>query len=69
MLGAILWDVLRTSYFNFLRTLLEDVFKTSVGNVPRRYIQDHMGVFIGRLLGTPLGRNFAEWKKDIKKSP
>ena len=51
-------DVLKTSYFNVLRTLVEDV--------PWRYIEDHMGTFIEGLFGTSSGRpqdllNFAEW--------
>ena len=48
VLRTFYWDVLRTSYFNVLRTL--------VGEVPWRYIEDHMGTFIGRLLGTSSGR-------------
>ena len=55
------WDVLRTSYFNVQRTSVEDVLRTSAGDVPWRYIEDHMGTSIGRLLGTSSGRNFAEW--------
>ena len=40
-----------TSYFNGLRTSVEDVLRVSVGDVPWRYIEDHIGTFIGRLLG------------------
>ena len=67
-------DVLRTSYFNVLRKLVEDVLRTSVGDVPQRYIEDrwgrpygdvHMGTYIGTSFGdvfsTSLGRNLAEW--------
>ena len=44
-------DVLRTSYFNVLQTLVEDVLRKSEGDVPWRYIEDHMGTSLGRLLG------------------
>ena len=37
------WDVLRTS--------IEDVLRTSAGDIPWRYIEDHMATSIGRLLG------------------
>ena len=40
-------DVLRTSYFNVLRT--------SVGDVPWRYTEDHLRTSIGRLLETSSG--------------
>ena len=46
-------DVHRTSYFNVLRTLVEDALRMSVGDVPWRYIEDHMSASIGRLLGSP----------------
>ena len=36
------WDVLRWSYFNVLRMPLEDVLRTSVGDIPWRYIEDHI---------------------------
>ena len=49
-------DVLRTSYFNALRTSVEDVLRTSVGDVPWRYVEDHIGTSIERLLGTSSGR-------------
>ena len=42
------WDVLVTSAGH--------VLKTSTGDVPSRYIEDHMGTSIGRLLVTPSGR-------------
>ena len=45
VLRTLHWDVLRTSYFNVLRT--------SVGV---RYIEDHMGTSIARLLETSPGR-------------
>ena len=35
-------DILRTSYFNFLRMPVEDVRKTSVLGVSWSYIEDHM---------------------------
>ena len=41
-------DVLRTSYFSVERAL--------AGDAPWHYIEDHMGTFIGRLLGTFSGR-------------
>ena len=50
------WDVLRTLYFNVQRTSVEDVLRTSAGDVPWRYIEDHMGTSIGRLLEKSLGR-------------
>ena len=46
------WDVLRTSYFNVQRMSVEDVLWTSADDVPWRYIEDHMGMSIGRLLET-----------------
>ena len=48
-------DVRRTSYFNVQRTSVEDVLRMSAGDVPWRYIEDHMGTSIGRLLGTSSG--------------
>ena len=56
VLRTLHWDVLSTSYFNVLRTSVEVVFKTLVGDVPWRYIENHMGTSIGRLLGTSPGR-------------
>ena len=53
---TILCDVLKTPYFNVLRTLVEGVYRKSVGDVPWLYIEDHMGTFIGRLLGKYSGR-------------
>ena len=53
-------DVVRTSYLNVFRTLVEDVLKTSIGDVPWRYKEGNMGMSIGCLLGTSFGRNFAE---------
>ena len=44
-----------------LRTSVEDVLMTPVGDAPWHYIEHHMGMSIGRLLGTSSGRNFAEW--------
>ena len=61
VLGALLWDVLGTPYFNVLRMLVEDVLRTSVGDVSWRYIEDHMGTSVGLLFGKSSGRNFAEW--------
>ena len=56
LLREIHWDVLRTSYFSVLRTSAEDVLRTLLGEVPWRYIEDHMVTSIGRLLGTSSGR-------------
>ena len=50
------WNVLKKSYFNVLRMLVKDTLKTSAGDVPWRYIEDHMGMCIGCLLGTLSGR-------------
>ena len=50
------WDVLKMSYFNVLKTLVEDALKTSVGDVPWHYIEDHIGTSIRRLLGMSSGR-------------
>ena len=50
------WYVLRTLYLNVLRTSVEDVLRTSIGDIPWRYIEDHMGTSIGRLLMTSSGR-------------
>ena len=44
-----------TSYFDNLRMFVEDVLTMSEGDIPWRYIQGHMGTFIGRLLGTSSG--------------
>ena len=33
----------------------------SVGDLPWLYTENHMAMSIGRLLGMPSGRNFAEW--------
>ena len=56
LLRTLHWDILRTPFFNALRTLVEDVFRTSAGEVSWRYIEDHMGTSIKRLLGTFSGR-------------
>ena len=48
-------------YGDILITSAGDVLRTSVGDVPWRYKEDHMGMSIGRLLGTLSGLNFAEW--------
>ena len=57
VLQTLHWNVLSTSYFNVLRTSVEDVLRTLVGDVPWRYIEDHMGTSIGRLLGTFSGHH------------
>ena len=49
-------DVPRMLRWYVLRTLVEDVLRTSIGDIPWRYIEDHMGTSIGRLLMTPSGR-------------
>ena len=61
VLRTLHWDFLRTSYFIVQRASVKDVLRTLAGDVPWRYIEDHMGTSIGRLLGTSSGRNFAEW--------
>ena len=48
-------DVFMTSHFDNRRMFVEDVLTTSEGDIPWRYIQGHMGTFIGRLLGTSSG--------------
>ena len=53
VLRTLHWDVPKTSYFNVVRTLVEDVIKMSVGDVPWRYLEYHMEKSIGRLLGRP----------------
>ena len=40
-----------TSYFNVLRTLVEDILRSLVGDYPWRYIDDQMERSIGRFLG------------------
>lgn len=47
------------SYLDVLRTKVMDVLRTPIWDVP--CIEDHMGTFIGRLLETSTGRDFAEW--------
>ena len=47
------------SYLEVLRTKVMDVLRTPIWDVP--CIEDHMGTFIGRLLETSTGRDFAEW--------
>ena len=42
------WDVLKTPYFNVLGTL--------AGDVPWRYIEDHIETSVRCLLGTDSGR-------------
>ena len=37
-------------------TLVEEVLRTSVGNVPWRYIEDHVEMSVGRRLETSSGR-------------
>ena len=44
VLSTLSWELLRASYFNVLRT--------SVGGITWRYIEDYIGMSIGRLLGT-----------------
>ena len=56
ILRTLYWDVLRASYFNVLWTSVEVVLRTLVGDVPWRYIEDHVGTSIGRLLGMSPGR-------------
>ena len=48
-------DVLRTSYFNVLRTSVQNIFRTWVGDVAWCYIEGHIGMSIGNLLGTSSG--------------
>ena len=38
-----------TLYFHVLRMSLVDVLGTSAGDVPQRYLEDHMGTSRGRL--------------------
>ena len=61
ILRTLHWDVLRTSYFNVQRTSVKDVLRTWAEDVTWHYTQNHIETFIGRLLGTPSGRNFAKW--------
>ena len=61
ILRTLHWDVLRTSYFNVQRTSVKDVLRTWAEDVTWHYTQDHIEIFIGRLLGTSSGRNFAKW--------
>ena len=51
ILRALHWDVLRSSYFNIQRMLVEDVLRTSAGDFPLRYIEDHMEMSIGDASG------------------
>ena len=55
LVRALHGDVLRTSYFNVLWTLVEDILRILVGDVPWHYIEVHMETSIGRLLGTSSG--------------
>ena len=52
VLRTLHWDVLRMSYFSLLRGSVEDLLRTLAGDVPNRYVMDHMGMSIGRLLRT-----------------
>ena len=52
VLRTLHWDVLRMSYFSLLRASVEDLLRTLVGDVINRYVMDHMGMSIGRLLRT-----------------
>ena len=44
-------DAHKTSHFNVLRSSVEGILRTLVGDVTWRYIEDHIGTFMGRLLG------------------
>ena len=52
LVRALHGDVLRTSYFNVLWTLVENTLRILVRDVPWHYIEVHMKTSIGRLLGT-----------------
>lgn len=45
-----------TSYFNFLRTSVEDLLSMSDADIPWRYLVGHMGMSIVLLLGMSSGR-------------
>ena len=66
VLRTLHWDALRMSYFNVQRTSVEDVIRTSAEDVPWHYIEDHMKMLTGRLLGTSSGHPddmiLPEWK-------
>ena len=56
VLRTLHWDVLRTSYFGILSTLVKNVLRTLGGDVFWRYIEGHMEMSIGHLLGKSSGR-------------